>query len=123
MVDGWNSQDETLDDQLVYKVLKVRFAFCKRCQDAKLAPIEMGLIDLVHLGELEGRPYDASSISGATGLSRSTVSRRLRQLEKRGLVEQRRTGRNRYYFCTQKAVDLSRPLLLPVARLCRAVSA
>ena len=89
-----------------------------RCQDAKLAPIEMGLIDMVHLGELEGRPYDASSISGATGISRSTVSRRLRQLEKRGLVEQRRTGRNRYYYCTEKACDLFLPLLRPIARMC-----
>jgi DNA-binding MarR family transcriptional regulator len=117
-----NSEGATSDDQLVYKILKVRFAFCKRCQDAKLAPIEMGLIDLVHLGELEGRPYDASSISGATSLSRSTVSRRLRQLERRGLVEQRRTGRNRYYYCTQKARDLYMPLLLPIARLCQSVS-
>ena len=123
MVDGSSSQGEMLDDQLVYRLLKVRFAFCKRAMDAKLAPIEMALIDVVHLGELEGRPYDASSISGATGLSRSTVSRRLRQLEKRGLVEQRRAGRNRFYFCTSKACELFMPLLRPVARLCRSVSA
>lgn len=122
-MDGSSSQSETLDDQLVCRLLKVRFAFCKRCQDAKLAPIEMGLIDMVHLGELEGRPYDASSISGATGLSRSTVSRRLRQLEKRGLIEQRRTGRNRYYFCTSKASEFFVPLLRPIARLCQSVTA
>lgn len=122
-MDGSSSQSETLDDQLVYGLLKVRFAFCKRCQDAKLAPIEMGLIDMVHLGELEGKPYDASSISGATGLSRSTVSRRLRQLEKRGLIEQRRSGRNRYYFCTSKARELFVPLLRPIARLCQSVTA
>lgn len=123
MVDGSSSQGEMLDDQLVYRLLKVRFAFCKRAKDAKLAPIEMALIDVVHLGELEGRPYDASSISGATGLSRSTVSRRLRQLERRGLVEQRRTGRNRFYFCTNKACEMFMPLLRPIARLCRSVSA
>jgi len=118
VVDGSSSQSETFDGQLVYRLLKIRFAFCERCQDAKLAPIEMGLIDMVHLGELEGRPYDASSISGATGLSRSTVSRRLRQLEKRGLIEQRRAGRNRYYYCTDEARGFFAPLLQPIARMC-----
>lgn len=109
---------DPIDGELARRVLRIRKAFIERRMAAGIAPIDMVLIDMVYLGELEERPYDASSISEATGLSRSTASRHLRNLEKRGLIEQRPAGRNRYYYCTEVSRERFLPLLLQIARLC-----
>lgn len=47
----------------------------------------------IRLGQYEGRPMDVSDIAGATGLPRSSVSRHLVALRKKGMVRSVKAGK------------------------------
>lgn len=77
------------------RAIVIRFMF--QVRNAWVAhgdPVDRTWIVLaVHLGTIEGRPLDVSSIAELTRIPRASVQRHLDRLRKQGRVEMKRQGR------------------------------
>lgn len=68
-------------------------------------PVSALLIRRIAQGQLEGRPFDISSLAVALRLPTPTVSRRVTQLIQRAWVTRTRSGRSYQLALTPKVCD------------------
>ena len=85
MLDG---PSQYTDDDLI-SFFKLLDSIINRVMRAEgISRPDFSVLRLATTGALEGRPYDLSSLSAASGLSRATVMRRVRTMVARGLLEE-----------------------------------
>ena len=79
-------------------------------------PVSALLIRRIAQGQLEGKPFDVSSLAATLHMPTPTVSRRVGQLIDAGWVERRRAGRSYQLWATAKTIDLAKTRLEEVKR-------
>lgn len=82
-------------------------------------PISALLLRRVAQGQLEGRPFDVSSLALAVDIPAPTVSRRVMQLIHQDLLTRRRVGRSYRLMVTPKACAAMHPMLPDLRRSVR----
>lgn len=65
----------------------------------------------IGVGRIEQKPLDMSSLAASLGLPRSTVIRKVAQLEKGGLLEITRTANRTLLMSTPRAREIAFPIV------------
>lgn len=89
----WQPPDTQRRTAVIKSVLEFLQAFGRMGEDLQLSPEEVSLLMAVHLGEIENRLMDISTLSAITCLKFSTTHRLLKQLRERGLIVAERDGK------------------------------
>jgi DNA-binding IclR family transcriptional regulator len=79
-------------------------------------PITALLIRRIAQGQLEGRPFDVSSLAATLRMPTPTVSRRVANLIEEGWVDRRRLGRSYQLLATDKVRQAAAPHLEEIRR-------
>lgn len=86
-------------------VLRTRASYYCAQRNAGLQTIDIALMDMIMMGQLEGRPVDMSALAGIAQIPRPTVRRYVNRLSSEGWLAQKRQGRHRYLYLTDRALD------------------
>jgi DNA-binding MarR family transcriptional regulator len=86
-------------------------------------PVSALLIRRIAQGQLEGRPFDVSSLAASLRMPTPTVSRRVGNLVEDGWVERRRVGRSYLLMATDKVRRVAEPRLEGLRRAARRFAA
>ena len=79
-------------------------------------PVSALLIRRIAQGQLEGRPFDVSSLAATLRMPTPTVSRRVGHLMAAGWVERQRAGRSYQLRATAKATKAAKSRLDEIER-------
>lgn len=79
-------------------------------------PVSALLIRRIAQGQLEGRPFDVSSLAATLRMPTPTVSRRVSGLIEEGWVERRRVGRSYLLLTTDKVREAIQPMMEDLRR-------
>ena len=88
------SRDGALSDPRIHSIIQYLNETLRSEVQCWESPVDAVLVRTIHLGELEGRLFDVTSLASVTGMTVPTTARRVTTLMDEGLVARQRDGRS-----------------------------